>query len=103
MNDNDLKIDDEVNEHQSISSLEKAPKSQSPTLDFFTDFLTGFGALFLIGIILFIVVPLLLFTLKVGVALAVPIAILGACIILIALFGKLIKFLIKRGAGGEPD
>ncbi len=96
MNDKDLKIDDEVNEHQSMDSLEKTPKSQSPMLDFLTDFLTGFGALFLIGLILFIVVPLLLFTLQIGVALAVPIAILGACIILIALFGRLIKFLIKR-------
>ena len=96
MNDKNLKIDDEVNEHQSMNSLEKVPKSQSPMLGFFTDFLTGFGALFLIGMILFIVVPLLLFTLQVGVALAVPIAILGACIILIALFGRLIKFLIKR-------
>jgi len=96
MNDKDLKIDDEVNEHRSIDSLGKASKSKSPMLEFFTDFLTGFGALFLIGVILFIVVPVLLFTLKVGVALAVPIAILGACIILIALFGKLIKFLIKR-------
>lgn len=96
MNDKDLKIDDEVNEHQSVDSLGKASKSKRPMLDFFTDFMTGFGALFLIGVILFIVVPVLLFTLKVGVVLAVPIAILGACIILIALFGKLIKFLIKR-------
>ena len=96
MNDKDLKIDDGINEHQSMHSLEKVPKSQSPMLDFFTDFLTGFGVLFLIGMILFVVVPLLLFTLQIGVALVVPIAILGACIILIALFGRLIKFLIKR-------
>ncbi len=96
MSAKDLKIDDEVNEYQSMNNLEKAPKNQSPMLDFFTDFLTGFGALFLIGMILFVVVPLLLFTLQVGVALVVPIAILGACIILIALFGRLIKFLIKR-------
>ncbi len=96
MNDKDLKIDDEVNEHQSINSLGKASKSKRPMLDFFTDFLTGFGALFLVGVILFIVVPLLLFTLKVGVALAVPIAFLGACIIVTALFGRLIKSLIKR-------
>ena len=96
MNDKDLKIDDQVNEHQSINSFKKAPKSKRPILDFFTDFLTGFGTLFLIGVILFIVVPLLLFTLKVGVVLAVPIAILGACIIVIALFGRLIKVLIKR-------
>ncbi len=96
MNDQDLKFDDEVNEHQSVDSLETAPKSKSPMLDFFTDFLTGFGALFLIGVILFVVVPVLLFTLKVGAALVVPIAILGACIILIALFGRLIKALMKR-------
>jgi len=96
MSDKDIQIDDEVDAHQSIESLKKAPKRQYPVLDFFTDFLTGFGALFLIGIILFIVVPVLLLTLKVGVALAVPIAVLGASIILIALFGKFIKFLIKK-------
>lgn len=95
MNDDDLKVDGEVNDHQYIDISEKSPKRPRPMLDFFTDFLTGFGALFLIGAILFIAVPLLLFTLKVGVALAVPIAFLGACIILIALFGRLVKFLIK--------
>ena len=53
--------------------------------------------LHLIGqVFLFIVVPVLLLTLKVGVALAVPVAVLGAGIILIALLGKFIKLLIKK-------
>ena len=96
MNTKDFKIDDEANEREFIESLGKTPKSQNRIVDFFTDFLTGFGALFILGIILCIVVPLLLVTLKVGLALAVPIAILGAGIILIALLGKVIKFIIKK-------
>ena len=96
MNTKDFKIDDEANEREFIESLGKTPKSQNRIVDFFTDFLTGFGALFILGIILCIVVPLLLLMLKVGLALALPIAILGAGIILIALLGKVIKFLIKK-------
>ena len=96
MSANNLKIDDQVSEQQSMNRFKGASKRQHPMLDFFTDFLTGFGALFLIGVILFIVIPLLLFVLKVGLALIVPVAALGACIILIALFGKFIKSLIKR-------
>jgi hypothetical protein len=96
MSDNEIKIDSHDEQRQSIDRLGKDLKRRNPVLDFFTDFLAGFGALFTIGIVLFIVVPLLLFTLKIGVALAIPIAVLGASIILIALFGKFIKFLIKR-------
>jgi len=96
MNDKDSKMEDEIKAHRFNEGSEKHPVSQRPILTFFTDFLTGFGTLFLIGIILFIVIPLLLITLKIGVALAIPIAVLGACIILIALFGKFIKFLIKK-------
>jgi len=96
MSAKNLKLDDPVNQQQSIDSFEETPKSQSPMFDFFSDFLTGFGALFLIGVILFIVVPVLLFVLKVGLALIVPVAVLGACMILIALFGKFIKALIKK-------
>jgi len=95
MSAKNLKLDDQVSEQQSIGRFEETPKRQSPMLNFFTDFLTGFGALFLVGVILFIVVPLLLFVLKVGLALIVPVAVLGACIILVALFGRLIKSLIK--------
>ena len=99
MNDNNLKLDDPVNQQQSIDSFQKIPDRQSPLFDFFSDFLTGFGALFLVGVVLFIVVPLLLFILKVGLALIVPVAVLGACMIAIALFGRLIKSLIKK----EPN
>jgi len=96
MSDKNLKLDDQVSEQQPIDSYQEAPKRQSPMFDFFTDFLTGFGALFLIGVILFIVVPVLLFILKVGLALIVPVAVLGACMIVIALFGRLVKSLIKK-------
>ena len=96
MSDKNLKVDDQAGKQQPIDRFEESPKRQSPMFDFFTDFLTGFGALFLIGVILFIVVPVLLFILKVGLALIVPVAVLGACMIVIALFGKLVKSLIKK-------
>ena len=50
----------------------------------------------LIGLTLLIVIPLLLLALKVGVVLIIPVALLGAGIILIALFGRLIRVLAKR-------
>lgn len=96
MSEQDLKIDDQISKQQPLDGYQAAPKRQSPLFDFFTDFLTGFGALFLIGVLLFIVVPVLLFILKVGLALIVPVAMLGACMILIALFGRLVKSLIKK-------
>lgn len=96
MSAKNLKLDDQAGAQQSLDSYEEAPKRQSPMFDFFSDFLTGFGALFLIGVLLFIVVPVLLFILKVGLALIVPVAVLGACMILIALFGRLVKSLIKK-------
>ncbi len=96
MSDNHRKLDDPVNRQQSIDSFQKPPERQNFLFDFFSDFLTGFGALFLIGVVLFIIVPVLLLILKVGLALIVPVAVLGACMILIALFGKFIKSLIKK-------
>ena len=96
MSDNHIKINPDDEQHQSIDRMTGTLKSRSPVLDFFSDFMAGFGALFIIGIVLFIVVPLLLFTLKIGVAFAIPIAALGAVIILIALFGRFIKFIVKR-------
>ena len=96
MSDKDIEIENEVEEHQFIESLGETHTSRNRTLEFLADFLTGFGALFILGIILFIIVPLLLVLLKVGVSFAVPVAVLGACIILIALFGRFIKFLIKK-------
>jgi hypothetical protein len=66
-------------------------------LEFMADFITGFGALIAIGVILFIVIPVLLIILKIGAFLVIPISLMGAFIILIALLGKFIrKFLIKK-------
>jgi hypothetical protein len=96
MSDKDIEIKDEIEEPQFIESLGETQTEKNRTFEFFTDFLTGFGALFILGIILFIVVPLFLVLLKVGVSFAVPVAVFGFCIILIALFGRFIKFLIKK-------
>ena len=103
MSNKDVKINDEANHRQSIGSFKKTPESTNRILEFLTDFLTGFGALLFIGIIFFIIIPLILITLKVGVVLAVPIAVFGAAIIVIALFGKLIRFLIKRKGGSSDE
>ena len=65
-------------------------------LRFVGDFATGFVALMLIGLTLLIIIPLLLLVLKVGAVLILPVALLGAGIILIALFGRLIRVLVKR-------
>ena len=60
------------------------------------DFATGFLALILIGLVFLIVIPLVLLVFKVGAVLILPAAMLGAGIILIALFGRLIRLLAKR-------
>ena len=60
------------------------------------DFATGFLALVIIGLIFLIVIPLVLLVFKVGAVLILPVAMLGAGIILIALFGRLIRLLAKR-------
>ncbi len=96
MSDKDVEIKNEIEENQFIESLRETHTSKNRTLEFFTDFLTGFSALFVLGIILFIVVPLFLVLLKVGVSFAVPVALFGLCVILVALFGRFIKFLIKK-------
>jgi ABC-type bacteriocin/lantibiotic exporter with double-glycine peptidase domain len=99
MSANNHNLDDPVTPQQSIGRFQEPPERQSSLFDFFSDFLTGFGALFLLGVVLFIIVPVLLFILKVGLALIVPVAVLGACMMLIALFGRLIKSLIRK----EPN
>jgi uncharacterized BrkB/YihY/UPF0761 family membrane protein len=72
-------------------------KKKNPYSEFFTDFITGFSALIVIGLILFIVIPVLLIILKIGAFLVIPISLLGAFIILIALLGKFIRqFLTKK-------
>ncbi len=96
MKDKDTEHRSEIGEHQRTPSVGEIEQRNNRILEFFSDFITGFGALFVLGIILFVIVPLGMVVLKVGVAFAVPVAILGACIILIALFGRFIKFLIKK-------
>jgi len=72
-------------------------KKKNRYLEFITDFMTGFSALIVIGLILFIIIPVLLLILKIGAFLVIPISLLGAFIILTALVGKLIRqFLTKK-------
>ena len=78
-------------------TYEKNHKKKNRYLEFIADFLTGFSALIVIGLMLFIVIPVWLLILKIGAFLVIPISLLGAFIILIALVGKLIRqFLIKK-------
>ena len=65
-------------------------------IEFAKDFITGLGALAVVGIILFVVIPVLLLIFKVSVALIIPISLFGAFIILIALFGKLLRHLFTN-------
>jgi ABC-type bacteriocin/lantibiotic exporter with double-glycine peptidase domain len=78
------------------STYEPDHKKKNRLLEFITDFMTGFSALIVIGLILFIVIPVLLLILKIGAFLVVPIAMVGAFIILIALLGKLIRHLLTK-------
>ena len=72
-------------------------KKKNPYFEFISDFITGFSALIVIGLMLFIVIPVLLLILKIGAFLVVPISLIGAFIILIALLGKFIRhFLTKK-------
>ena len=60
------------------------------------DFLTGCLAIIVIGIILFILIPLLIFVLKVSVLVAVPIGFVAALFIFTAFFGRIINMLRKK-------
>ena len=79
-----------------FSTYGRDRKKKNRYAEFIADFITGFGALIVIGIILFIVIPVLLIILKIGAFLVIPISLIGAFIILIALLGKFIrKYLMK--------
>lgn len=78
------------------NSYEQDHKKKNPYSEFIADFMTGFSALIVIGLILFIVIPVLLLLLKIGAFLVVPISLLGAFIILIALLGKFIRHFLKK-------
>ena len=77
-------------------SYEQDNKRKNRFFEFITDFITGFSALIVIGLILLIVIPVLLIILKIGAFLIVPISLLGAFIILIALLGKFIRQLLTK-------
>ena len=86
----------EVRDLKLYETYEKNHKKKNRYLEFFADFMTGFTALIVIGLILFIVIPVLLLVLKIGAFLVVPISLLGAFIILIALLGKLIRQILTK-------
>ncbi len=57
-------------------------------LDFITDLKREFNALTVIGLILFIVIPVLLSVVKIGSFFVFPVSVLGAFLILVALLKK---------------
>lgn len=97
-------MDDEITpENHRIEDLKLSDtykqdhKKKNRYLEFIADFITGFSVLIVIGLILFIVIPVLLIILKIGAFLVIPVSLLGAFIILIALLGKFIRqFLTKK-------
>ena len=63
---------------------------------FSRDFLTGCLALVVIGIILFILVPLLVLVLKLSVLVVLPIGFLAALVIFTTFFGRIVNILRKK-------
>ena len=63
---------------------------------FFKDFSVGCGALILLGILLFVLVPLILIGFQIALWLAVPVVGLIVIIVLVALFGRFISETRKR-------
>ena len=79
------------------SEYDRIPKPQRyESSQFKKDFRTGFAFLITTGIICFIVIPLVLFILKIGVVLILPFFILGAIILMIALLGRMLNFMKSR-------
>ena len=96
MNDEKKLKSNSVKSLQVIRTHKKEDKKKNRWLEFIADFITGFGALLAIGLILFVIVPVSLIILKIGAAFVVPIAFLGAIIILIAMVGKFIRYLLTK-------
>jgi ABC-type bacteriocin/lantibiotic exporter with double-glycine peptidase domain len=96
--DNEITPENHKVENLKLSeTYEQDHKKKNRYLEFIADFITGFGALIVVGLIFFIIIPVLLLILKIGAFLVIPISLLGAFIILIALVGKLIRqFLTKK-------
>jgi hypothetical protein len=95
MNDDIQPKSREDNDVRLSETVAGSHKEKNRLVEFIKDFITGFGALAVIGIILFVVIPVLLLIFKVSVALIIPISLFGALIILVAMFGKLLRHLFK--------
>ena len=78
--------------------MEKIPGKSEKSFEhkFSQDFLTGCLALVVIGIILFILIPLLVFVLKLSVLVALPIGLIAAVVIFTAFFGRIINVLRRK-------
>ena len=60
------------------------------------DFFTGCGTLVVLGLVVFVVIPLVLFVVKASFAIAVPVAVIAIVIFLIAVLGRLVRILRSR-------
>lgn len=96
MDDEKTPENHKVRDLKLYETYEQNHKKKNRYLEFIADFITGFSALIIVGLILFIVIPLLLLILKIGAFLVIPISLLGAFIILIALAGKLIRQILTK-------
>ena len=85
-------IEEKPVEHELNKEIEEKPVQH----EFSKDFLTGCLALIVIGLILFVLVPLLIFVLKLSVLVAVPIGFVAAFIIFTAFFGRIINILRRK-------
>jgi ABC-type bacteriocin/lantibiotic exporter with double-glycine peptidase domain len=85
-------IEEKPVEQQSNEAIEGKPVEHQFSKDFFT----GCLALIVIGLILFILVPLLIFVLKLSVLVAVPIGLVAAFVIFTAFFGRIINILRRK-------
>ena len=70
------------------STYEEDHKKKNRFFEFIIDFMKGINALTIIGLILFIVIPVLLNIFKIGAVFVFPISMLGAFIIFVALLKK---------------
>jgi uncharacterized membrane protein YfcA len=98
MNDETSPENHKVRDLKLYETYEQNHKKKNRYWEFIADFITGFSALIGVGLIFFIIIPALLLLLKIGIFLVIPISLLGAFIILIALAGKLIRQILNKRA-----
>lgn len=70
--------------------------TQGKGSSFFKDFSVGCGMLILLGLLIFVLVPLILIGFKIALWLAVPVVGLIIIVVLVALFGRFISETRKR-------